>query len=205
VLKAEASGLCELFFGRISFRSAYDVFRNQPYLAEDPRFIIADLGVHLLDLARFFFGEVEALVCSTQRIHPAIKGEDVATILLKMRSGATCLVDLSYATQLETELFPQTLVTLEGRAGCVTLGPHYELTTVRGRETTHRTLTPPLYAWSQPVFEFVQDSVVSTQQHWIDCLHTGRETETSGSDNLKTLDLVFGSYRSAETGETYYS
>ena len=203
-LKTEAADLGELFFGRISFRSAYDVYRNQPYLAEDPRFIIADLGVHLLDLARFFFGEVEALTCVTQRIHPAIKGEDVATILLKMRSGATCLVDLSYATQLETDLFPQTLVTLEGRAGCITLGPHYALTTVRGRETTHRILTPPLYSWSQPVFEFVQDSVVTAQQHWIDCLRTGQETETSGSDNLKTLALVFGSYQSAETEEPYH-
>ena len=33
------------FFGRISFRSGYDVFSGQPYLAEGERFIIDDLGM----------------------------------------------------------------------------------------------------------------------------------------------------------------
>ena len=34
-----------------------------------------------------------------------------------------------------------------------------------------------------------------------DCLREGREPDTSGADNLRTLELTFGAYRSAETGE----
>src|SRR3712207_5871678 len=41
------------FFGRISFRHDWDVYAKQPYLAEDKRFAIMDVGIHLLDVARF--------------------------------------------------------------------------------------------------------------------------------------------------------
>ena len=51
------------FFGRISYRSGFDVYRAQPYLAEVERFIIEDLGIHVLDIARALFGEVDRLGC----------------------------------------------------------------------------------------------------------------------------------------------
>ena len=69
-LKRAAAKLGDLFFGRVHFRSAYDVYANQPYLATDERFILYDLGVHLFDLARFFFGEADTLTCHTQRVNP---------------------------------------------------------------------------------------------------------------------------------------
>ena len=43
----------EPFFGRVSFRSGFDVFSG--LLAEE-RFIIEDLGIHILDIARALFG-----------------------------------------------------------------------------------------------------------------------------------------------------
>ena len=39
-LKEAAGQIGELFFAQVSFRSAFDVYSNQPYLATDPRFII---------------------------------------------------------------------------------------------------------------------------------------------------------------------
>ncbi len=202
-LREAASTIGSLFFGRISFRSSYDVYADQPYLATDPRFIIADLGVHLLDLARFFFGEAAQLTCHTQRVNPGIRGEDVATILLKMQSGATCLVDMSYAAQCTEDIFPQTLVHLEGARGSATLDPHYLLTTVTDAGVAHRDVAPQLYPWSAPPGQATQDAVVKIQSHWIDCLRTATVPETSGEDNLKTLELVFGSYDSAEQNRPY--
>ena len=43
----------EPFWGRVSFRSGFDVFSGQPYLAKGKRFIIEDLGIHSLDIAIF--------------------------------------------------------------------------------------------------------------------------------------------------------
>jgi predicted dehydrogenase len=211
-LKRRAEGLGRLFFGRISFRSAHDVYRDQPYLAQDPRFILLDLGVHLLDLARFFFGEFAGLSCQTARVNPHIRGEDVATVLLRGREGAACVVELSYASRLEEELFPQTLVHLEGERGSLTLGPGYRLNAVQspaegfrsGREglrVEHAGCPPAPLPWSTPPFEAIQESVLRIQEHWLECLEGGHEPETSGEDNLQTLELVFACYRSAERGE----
>jgi predicted dehydrogenase len=202
-LKAAAAEIGKLFFARIIWRSAEDVYKNQPYLATDPRFIVQDLGVHLLDLARFYLGEAESLFCLTQRVNPRIRAEDVATILLKMAGGAACVVELSFASRLEEELFPQTLVQLEGEAGSATLGPHYELTVVAGGRTGKRAGAPGRPSWSTPGREAIQESVLAVQRHWIECLAAGREPETSGRDNLRTLELVFGAYESAARGAPY--
>lgn len=198
-LKQAAAEIGEMFFGRIHFRSAFDVYANQPYLARDERFIVYDLGVHLLDLARFFFGEIETLYCVTQRVNPAIRAEDVATMLLRARSGATVVVDLSYASKLDEETFPQTLVHLEGTEGTAVLSAGYDLAVTTPEGTTHRAVPPPAHAWSLPPSEAVHDSILNIQRHWVNCLREGRQPETSGRDNLRTLALVFGAYASAST------
>ena len=51
-----------------------------------------------------------------------------------------------------------------------------------------------------PQWALIQDSVVATQRHWLDCLDGGAEPATSGRDNLKTFALVEASYRSAASG-----
>jgi predicted dehydrogenase len=203
-VKAAIEHIGPLFFGRVSLRSGFDVYANQPYLATDPRFILIDLGVHLLDLARFFMGDAASICCRTQRVNPRINGEDVATALLGMQSGATCLVDMSYASRLEEDLFPQTLVHIEGRDGSVTLGANYRLSIVSNGEVQIEDVSPNLFSWSSPPGQATQEAVVAIQTHWCDCLQTGKEAETSGEDNLKTLDLVFGAYESAETGEVFH-
>ena len=54
------------------FAPPIDVFSGQPYLAEGERFIIEDLGIHILDIARFLFGDVARLTARTRRVNPAI-------------------------------------------------------------------------------------------------------------------------------------
>jgi D-apiose dehydrogenase len=56
-------------FARISFRHGFDIYANQPYLACEQRLALIDVGVHVLDLARFFLGEVTRLYCRTQRLN----------------------------------------------------------------------------------------------------------------------------------------
>ncbi len=133
----------EPFWGRVSFRSAYDVFTGQPYLATGQRFIIEDLGIHILDIARFLFGDVAMATARTLRVNPAIRGEDVATILLDHRSGVTSVVDCSYATRLAVEPFPETLVEVDGSAGSVRLGQGYQLVVTNADGVQRRDLSRP--------------------------------------------------------------
>lgn len=191
------------FFARISFRSAWDVYTNQPYLATDDRFIIYDLGIHLLDLARFFLGEVEQIYARTQRVNPDIRGEDVATIVMDMEGGKTVVVEASYASRLEHEIFPQTLIRIEGSEGSATLERDYRLTAVTASGVKHHDASPETYDWSVAPAEAIQNGVVGIQRHWVDCLRRSVEPETSGSDNLRTLELVFGAYASAAERSVY--
>lgn len=188
----------EPFWGRVSFRSAFDVFSGQPYLATGERFILQDLGIHIIDIARFLFGEVDTLSASTRRVNPKIRGEDVATLMMRHDSGLTSIVDCSYATVLEQELFPQTLVEIDGSEGTIRLDADYVLTIQRrGADTVRRSCAPPLHAWAQRPWHNIQDSVLNIQQHWLQCLALGQTPQTSGADNLRTLQLVEAAYDSA--------
>jgi predicted dehydrogenase len=182
------------FFGRISFRSGYDVFSGQPYLATGKRFIIEDLGIHILDIARFFLGDVATINARTARVNPSIAGEDVATVLMDHEDGATSVVDCSYATRLATEPFPETIVEIDGSEGTVRLEQGYRLTVAGKTATALKDVSPPLLPWASRPWHNIQESVVAIQRHWVDCLGSGREPATSGADNLKTLALVEAAY-----------
>lgn len=198
-----ASGeIGEVFWGRVSFRSAYDVFSGQPYLAEGERFVVEDLGIHALDVARFLLGDAWNVSARIKRVNPQIKGEDVATMLLDHGNGVASVVDCSYATKLETEAFPETLIDLDGTKGSLRLGQGYRLTVTSPQGTRHEDVSPPLLTWASKPWHNIQESVALIEQHWADCLKAKREPETSGRDNLKTFALVEAVYQSAATGQT---
>ncbi len=188
----------EPFFGRVSFRSGYDIFSGQPYLATEERFIVADLGIHVLDVARFLFGEVSRLTASTCRVNPDIRGEDAATALMQHEGGVMSVVDCSYTSYRAKELFPQTLVEIDGSAGSIVLDADYRLTVhARGGETVVSDVDAPVLPWAARPWHVVQESVRATEAHFAECLASGREPATSGHDNLKTYALVDAVYRSA--------
>jgi len=190
------------FFGRLSWRTHFNVFANQPYLAEETRLIVADLGVHMLDLARFYFGEPRALTCQTLRVRPHIKGEDAATVLLQF-DDASCVVDFSYSSYALEDPFPQVLAHIEGSEGTVDVTPGYRLTVAHADGTVEDDrLSIPRYDWTTPPWDVVQESVVAIQRHWVTCLRTGQTPETTGEDNLRTLELVESAYASAVSGAT---
>lgn len=193
----ESGDIGDPFFCRVSFRSGYDVFSGQPYLAEGKRFIIEDLGIHILDIARALVGDVNQIAATTRRINPDICGEDVATMLLSHESGATSVVDCSYATKRLPETFPQSLLEIDGTCGTLRLDAGYQLRVQAKTETT-RDVSPALLPWAEKPWHNIQESVQTIQQHFVDCVMNGEEPQTSGDDNLKTLALVEAAYESAD-------
>lgn len=198
----DSGNIGEVFWGRVSFRSAHDVFSGQPYLAESERFIVEDLGIHALDIARFLFGDALNVSARIKRVNPRIRGEDVATMLLDHGYGIASMIDCSYATQLEQELFPQTLLEVDGNKGTLRLGANYQLTVTSAGKTIRTDVSPQLLPWAARPWHNIQESVALIEQHWVDCLHSGREPQTSGTDNLRTLALVEAAYQSAASGQT---
>lgn len=189
------------FYGRITWRTAYDVYANQPYLATEERFIILDLVIHLLDVVRFLFGEASSLTCRTASVKPGITGEDSAILLLGHESGTTAVLEATYQSRQDPDPFPQTLIEIDGADGTIALTPDYQLKIVSPSGTVRRSVEPTLLPWAEKPWHLVQESVLATQRHWIDCLQKGCEPDTSGADNLKTYALCEAAYASAARGE----
>jgi predicted dehydrogenase len=191
-----------VFRARIDMISGFPVFQNQPALAELEQFILTDLGSHTLDAARFLFGEAESLYCRTARVHAHIAGEDVATVVLGMQNGATVLVEMAYAgNHLERERFPETFVFVEGAQGSAEIGPDYWIRVTTASGTHIRRCPPPRYPWTDPAYQVVHSSIVPCQRHLLAVLRGEETPETSGAQNLRTMELVFASYDSAAAGQ----
>lgn len=189
--------LGELTWARLTWRTNYDVYAGQPYLAKEKLFILLDLGIHVLDLARVLMGEVERVSCETQSIKPGIAGEDMATVMLRHANGTVSLIDCTYEARRDPDPFPETLLEIEGRRGSLMLGPGLQLKVTSDKKATTRDLSTPLLPWTSQPWHVAQESVLNTQRHWVECLRAGREPATSGADNLKTYALVMAAYDAA--------
>ena len=186
-----------VFRARIDYCNSFPVFDNQPFLKTLEQFILTDMGSHILDVARFLFGEAAGLYGQTHQIHRDIRGEDAATVMLRMQTGATVVVNLSYASRVEHDRFPETFIHIEGELGSLELAPDcwLRVTTARGTET--RRCPPPSYAWADPRYALVHSSIVACHRDLLRALQTGTVPETSAADNLQTLKLVQAAYDSA--------
>ncbi|HET6160246.1 MAG TPA: Gfo/Idh/MocA family oxidoreductase [Dongiaceae bacterium] len=189
-------------WGRVSFRTGYDIYKGQPYLAKEERFVLIDLGVHVLDLARVLLGEVEHLSAELQRRNPNVSGEDTATMLLKHQSGAVSIVECTYEARRMPDLFPETLLEIEGPNGAIILKPGSVLdVTIAGKTTTYD-VDAPVLRWAERPWHIIQESVLATCDHMLESLRAGRPANTSALDNVRTFGLVEASYEAAAAGRS---
>ena len=196
-----ASGVIgPVFRARMDYCNSFPVFDNQPFLKELDQFILTDMGTHILDVARFLFGESDRLYCQTHRVHRDIRGEDAATVMLHQDTGATVTVNLSYASRVEHDRFPEAFVFVEGEQGSIELGPDFWIRVTTAAGTHSRRCPPPFHAWADPRYALVHSSMVACHTDLLRALQTGTPAETVAEDNLKTLRLVFAAYESARTG-----
>jgi predicted dehydrogenase len=187
---------------RIRMVSGFPVFENQPSLKDLERFLIVDVGSHILDVVRFLLGEPESLYCTTMKVQRDVKGEDVATVMLRMANGLTVICEMGYpGAPLEMDFFPQTFAFVEGDGGSVHLGPNYwlRITNRAGVQNLH--CPPPSFAWADPSYEVVHASIVDCHADILAGLCGERTPETTAEDNLRTMRLVFQAYESAMRNE----
>jgi predicted dehydrogenase len=187
------------FRARIDMVSGFDVFANQPGLRGSPQFIVADMGCHLIDLARSLFGEADRVYCQIVTVRPDVRGEDTATVHLSMNDGKLGVtINMGFpGTPLERECFPQTLLFIEGSLGSMEVTPDFRVHLTTASGTRIERVPPPRYAWADPDYAVVHSSMVPCQAELIAALREGRPAETSAEDNLRTMRLVFAAYRSA--------
>ena len=190
------------FRARISMVSSYPVFINEPHIKDLEEFILTDMGTHILDTARFLFGEAQQLYCQVHRVHSDVKGEDVATVMMLMGDKTTVTCEMGYPENyVENDYFPQTLVYVEADKGTVEVARDYWLRVTTESGTDAKRHPPVRYPWANTDYEVVHSSIVDCNANLLEALRGQGSAETTGADNFKTLRLVFAAYESARTGK----
>ncbi|MEW5815832.1 MAG: Gfo/Idh/MocA family oxidoreductase [Spirochaetota bacterium] len=170
------------------------LFIEQPYTIEMDKLIVFEWGVHLIDLLRFFFGEVKSIYAQLEKVSPLCKGEDRALLILEL-DGIKGIIDISWATIEggESPFSRSEQMTLEGDEGTIELLPHREdclRLTTRNKSRQYST-------FKGSSEEAYQASFTAAQTHFIECLREGRIPETAAGDNYKSLAVTLAAYESA--------
>jgi D-apiose dehydrogenase len=198
VIRSGAIG--EPNWGRISFRTGYDIYAGQPYLLTEERFVITDLGVHVVDLARVFFGDAEHITAELQKRNPRVRGEDTATLMLRHASGAVSVVECTYESRRLPDAFPVTLLEIEGTKGAIRLDADLQLHVTSEGKLTSIDGDAPVLSWAARPWHVVEHSVYLTCEHILQRFRSGQPADVSGADNLKTYALCEAAYSAAASG-----
>jgi len=166
----------------------------QPYFRGMPRLLLHETAVHFLDTFRYLGGDLESVFCRTNRINPAIQGEDYALVQVGFSSGAIGLID---ANRISGPCPPEVAFgefRIEGERAMVRIAAtgHMFLTEYGSPEAAL-----PL---SVPEAGYKGDSVMALQRHIAQCLLTGEAAECEAAAYLHTVKAVEACYRSAQTG-----
>jgi predicted dehydrogenase len=176
-----------------------DGFSVQPFLAHMAKLIVLEMGCHLIDAARFLVGEIQTVTAAMGRYAPGHRGEDVATLMVYFSGGALGLLDMSWCAppDLARPEWALNETVVEGTAGALKVmdDGSIQFTSPTGKIERRPVALPP----DDRVYV---EGYIATQRHFIDGLLHGTEHETRATDNLKTMEVVWAAYRSAEEGRT---
>jgi len=189
-------------WGRISFRTGYDIYAGQPYLLDEERFAVTDVGVHVLDLARVFFGEVDHLSAELQKRNPKVRGEDTATMMLRHASGAVSMVECTYESRRLPDAFPAMLLEIEGTKGAIRVHGDQRIDVTSEGVLTSQDGDAPVLPWAERPWHVIQESVYATCEHILQRFRAGQAADVSGADNFKTYALCEAAYAAAASGRT---
>jgi len=138
---------------------------------------LIDLGSHMIDLARWFFGEVtDAKAYLGHRYN--LDQEDHAICTLKFEKGTIAVINVgwfSQQTQMELEVY--------GTAG-------HASTTQKAPNKIKTALQLMLRQTPSYYLPFL-----SEVQHLVDCIQQDKQPEPSGIDGLRNLEVIQKAYQ----------
>ena len=135
---------------------------RQPYFREQPEFLVRETAVHLIDVFRYLFGEVDEVFASLERLNPVIKGEDAGLMMMRFASGIRTVIDANRLTDHAADNSRLTMgeLRIEGERGELMLDGFARIF-FRAHGATD--LQAVDYDWQD--VDFGGDCVYLTQQH----------------------------------------
>ncbi len=154
--------------------------------------VVLDLGFQMLDLSLWVLGAPK-VVSVTASVHRGGKGEveDSATAFLRLESGATLTLELTWGLLMEKDFH---YLNLFGSGGAALLNP---FRVHKGMHGTLVNVTPTLETSRNQYRQSMEAQVA----HFADSLRAGRKPMGSADEILPVMQLMDAIYRSAEQGK----
>ena len=166
---------------------------RQPFFRDYPRLLIYETGIHFIDTFRYLLGEVSRVHAYIRRLNPVIRGEDAGFLCLAFESGATAIWDANRynETEIANPRYTFAELRIDGTGGHLTLDGDANIRIKKlGKPASN-------FEYPHKDRNFAGDCVYALQRHFVECMRSGREFESSGADYLKTMKVVFDAYASA--------
>lgn len=173
---------------------------RQPAFQTMPRLLIHETGVHFIDLFRWFFGDVTAVYAETDRLNPAIAGEDTALLSLHHASGVRSMFDGNRLSDHATDNPRRTMgeMCIEGEGGTLILNGDGRLS-FRAFGARHSEPLPERLPRDEG--SFGGGCVAALIAHVVESLEQDRNPENIARDYLHVMKAAEAAYTSAETGK----
>lgn len=151
--------------------------------------VVLDLGFQMLDLALWILGS-PSVTSVTASLHRSKKNEveDSATAFLRLQSGATLTLEVTWGLLMEKDF---AYVNLYGAGGAALWNP---LRVHKGMHGTLVNVTPTL----EPARNQYKHSVEAQIAHFGDVLRKGIKPQASAEEALPVMELMDAIYKSAE-------
>ena len=160
-------------------------FERQPFMADEAQLMIAEVLIHHLDVMRYLCGPLHVLAARTAHTLADVKGETLATILMRTERNAPVTVTGTMAAPGYPARVGDHVEIVGTIASAVFDNGKLRLIGSRARSENY-----DLDAGYQASFD-------NTIAHFVDCLESGNAFETDPIDNIETLKLVEQAYRAA--------
>ena len=169
---------------------------TQPYLKTLKHYALFDMGSHLFDLTRFFFGEPQNIYCQTYITTDQIVGEDVVSSILRF-GDVICHGEIT--ERCNTQVY------IEGTKGSIELDCNniLHIITENDKICIDCNILSKRYPFLDNYIEEVMSNIrmqaiIDCNAHFLNALISGTAPETPGEDNIKTMRIMFSAIESAE-------
>jgi len=171
-----------------------DAYLNrQPYFRDYPRLLVYENGVHFIDTYRYLGGEIKEVYAVLKKLNPVIAGEDYASVIFNLESGATGIWDANRYNECNFEkpryTFGEFLLDANGGTIRLYLDGRITIQSLGEKERNHD--------YKHEDHAFSGDCCYTTQRHFIDRMLDGKPFETNGPEYLKTLAVQEAVYESS--------
>ncbi len=171
---------------------------RQPYFQKMEKFLVHETAIHLVDVARYFFGEPNTVSADLARLNAAIAGEDSALIVLGFEDGLRTIIDGNRLSDHKAKNRRRTMgeLLIEGEKGCLSMNGDAEIIL---RPHHQNEEIPISYEWED--HGFGGDCVYLFTRHVVEHFVNGAEVSNTGGDYLANLAIEDAIYASAEEGK----